>query len=366
MLLNCQLPVFEWPLPASDYEANALAFCQAWQSGQAEFVLHTSGSTGTPKPIVLTRTQMAASAQLTGQTFALQPGNHALVCLNIRYIAGVMMLVRGLELGLTLTIVEPSSHPLAQLSADTRFDFAAFVPLQLQTILAEEMDKLPLLQGMKAILIGGVATNAGLEQALQVITAPVWATYGMTETVSHIAIRRLNGAGATPYFTALSGVLLGIDDRSCLHITAPATNNQLVQTNDVVDLLTAVDPNRFSLLGRADRVLNTGGVKVRPEQVEAIIEQAFRQRGHAIPRLFVAGLPDDRLGQRVVVFVEVMNNEEWTIENEWGLIRETIRQEAGPFAVPKELIRVAHFAETESGKIDRNQTSNVYLANQSR
>ena len=346
-----------WPFPQTPYEAEAQAFCRAWLSGQTEFVLQTSGSTGTPKPITLTRAQMQASAHLTGQTLGLQPGDAALVCLNIRYVAGVMMLVRGLELGLPMTIIEPVSNPLAGFDPDqTTFGFAAFVPLQLQTILAQTPDKLPILDRMRAILIGGAATSPALEQALQVIGSPVFATYGMTETVSHIALRRLNGSDQSDLFTALDGVDLGTDERGCLHITSAATNFERVQTNDVVELMVgptvgAPAGSQFRLLGRADTIINSGGVKVQPEPVEHIIGDVLAKTGGA-GRLFVAGLPDERLGQRVVVFLENMGIH----QDSWAVIQETIRQQIGPYAVPKETITVAEFAETPTGKIDRAKT----------
>ena len=193
MTLDPAAPNF-WPEAKTPYEADALAFCRAWLSGQTEFTLHTSGSTGTPKPIRLTRAQMRASAHLTGQTLGLRAGDVALVCLNIRYVAGVMMLVRGLELGLPMTIIEPAGNPLAGFDpANVRFDFTALVPLQLQHILDDTPEKLAILNRMKAILVGGAVVSPALEQALQVITAPIFSTYGMTETVSHIALRRLNG-----------------------------------------------------------------------------------------------------------------------------------------------------------------------------
>jgi o-succinylbenzoate---CoA ligase len=357
-------------------------FLTAWRSGQTEFVLHTSGSTGQPKAITLTRAQMQASATLTGKTFGLLPGNRALVCLNTDYVAGTMMLVRGEVLGLDLVIVEPVSNPLTGFSADEPFDFAAFVPLQLQTILAD-LDpatglpaKLPILNRVKAILIGGAATSPALEQALQVIAAPVFATYGMTETVSHIAIRRLNGPDAVDYFTALSGVELAVDERGCLNIRAAATNFNLVQTNDVVEFLDAPTDGlpgettpgptarKFRLLGRADSVINSGGVKIQPEAVERVIQQTLAGLGTSpLPRFFVAGLPDERLGQRVTMFIEQlsMNNHQSSMSNNdfeqlltanWSLVIELV----GPYAVPKEVIFVPKFIETPTGKIDRKAT----------
>lgn len=341
-------------MPQTPYEADALAFGRAWLSGQTEFMLHTSGSTGAPKPIRLTRVQMQASAHLTGQTLGLRAGDAALVCLNIRYVAGVMMLVRGLELGLPMTIIEPSGNPLTHFDpATTRFAFTAFVPLQLQTVLQESPEKLPILNGMKAILVGGAATSPALDQALQVITAPVYATYGMTETVSHIALRRLNGSLKSEVFTALDGVVLGTDGRGCLHITSAATNFERIQTNDVVDLL---DQAHFRLLGRADRVINSGGVKVQPEPIEQVIQTVLAQVGRAtdsaLPRLFVAGLPDERLGQRVVVFTE----QAFLTDDQWSRIREAVLEQFGPYSVPKEVITVEQFAETPTGKIDQKAT----------
>lgn len=342
-----------WPDSGTDYEADALAFCRAWQSEQTSFTLHTSGSTGVPRLITLTRRQMQASARLTGQTFGLQTGDSILVCLNIYYIAGVMMLVRGLELGLPMTIIEPAANPLTGFDpTTTHFDFTAFVPLQLQTILTDSPEKLPILNGTKAILVGGAATSPTLEKALQAITAPVYATYGMTETVSHVAIRRLNGqqtdAADADMFTALAGVELGLDERDCLNIRAAASDFQLIQTNDVVELIT---PAQFRLLGRADSVINSGGIKIQPERIERLIQTLLGQSG-AAPRLFVAGVADERLGQRVVVFVEnrPLDTDLWT------RIQAIIRAELGGYWVPKELVHVARFAETPTGKVDKLAT----------
>lgn len=332
-------------------------FIDSWRSGEQQFILKTSGSTGLPKPIRLTRSQMEASARLTGQTFGLAPGDRALVCLNTDYIAGVMMLVRGEVLGLELTVVEPSANPLGTFDpATTHFDFAAFVPLQLQTMLADvspsgQPKALPILNGMKAMLVGGAATSPALETALQVIEAPVYSTYGMTETVSHIAIRRLNGPDRSALFTVLPGVDVGTDERGCLHITAAATNYERIQTNDVVDLLPTDSQVRFRLLGRADSIINTGGVKVQPEAVEAIIARQLAD-WHLAPRLFVAGLPDERLGQRIVVFSEGVS----LTDDQWQTVQHTVRESIGPYAVPKAWQVVGTFAETATGKIDRKAT----------
>lgn len=342
-------PHAAWPAPQTPYEAEALAFCRAWSSGQTTFTLHTSGSTGTPKPITLTRAQMRASARLTGQTLGLTPGDTALVCLNIRYVAGIMMLVRGLELELPMILIEPEANPLAQVTPETNsVAFTALVPLQLQTILSTgTASQVAMLNAMKAILVGGAATSPALEQALQVITAPVYATYGMTETVSHIALRRLNGPNRSAWFTALDGVGLGVDARGCLHITSAATNGERIQTNDVVDL---PDPTHFRLLGRADRVINSGGVKIQPEPIEQLIQQVLaHNQSDGLPRLFVAGLPDEKLGQRVVVVSEGVAPP----DVQWTTVQAAISKKIGPYAVPKAWITVPRFAETPTGKVDQ-------------
>ncbi|MBD2701986.1 AMP-binding protein [Spirosoma sp. BT702] len=335
------------------YQTEAQEFCQSWLSGQTLFTLHTSGSTGTPKPIQLTRAQMQASARLTGRTLGLQAGDTSLVCLNIRYVAGIMMLVRGLELGLSMTIIEPSSNPLADFDpTNVAFDFTALVPLQLQTILTQTPEKLPILNRMKAILVGGAATSPALEEALQVITSPVYATYGMTETVSHIALRRLNGPTATTVFTALEGVELGTDDRECLHIRSAATNFDLIQTNDVVEL---IDATHFRLLGRADTIINSGGVKIQPEQVEQIISNVLGQAG-LFWRVLVVGRPDALLGQRVTALYEATEFARTAFFDEEN-VAQAIRQQLGTYAVPKESIFLrTTFVETATGKIDRKAT----------
>ncbi|MFD1139728.1 AMP-binding protein [Larkinella insperata] len=337
------------PEPQTDYEAKAVHFCRAWLSGQSFFTLHTSGSTGAPKPIILSRSQMRASAHLTGQTFGLRAGDRALACLNIDYIAGVMMLVRGLELGLDLTVVEPASNPFQGFDASLdALDFAAFVPLQMHTLLDQAERSLPVLNRMKAILVGGAAVDQALASRVQAIEAPVFSTYGMTETVSHIAVRRINGPGQTDVFRALNGVEIGVDNRGCLNINAAATDFQTVQTNDVVEL---IDPRHFRLLGRADSIINSGGVKIQPERVEEVIAGVLA-REHLQTRFFIYGVPGGRLGQQVVLFVEDENG--WP-ESRIDAVKNTVRQKIGPYAVPRKVLALPVFQETPTGKIDKKR-----------
>ncbi|MFN8446139.1 MAG: AMP-binding protein, partial [Caldilineaceae bacterium] len=271
-------------LNLTENERETLAFCREWLSGVESFTVNTSGSTGTPKPIEVTRQQMEASALATVAAVGLQPGMQMLVCMPTRFIAGKMMLVRGLVVGMEMTVVEPSSNPLADLPAGVRFDFTALTPMQIGTVIADcglriadsisqslnLQSPISTLNAMHAILLGGGPVSATLEQQLQQIKAPIYHTYGMTETVSHVALRRVNGAEASEEFRPLPGVILGVDERGCLNIRAPMTSDQTVQTNDMVDLHAN---SSFHWLGRWDNVINSGGVKVQVEKVEQAIER---------------------------------------------------------------------------------------------
>ncbi|MCY7349719.1 MAG: AMP-binding protein [Cytophagaceae bacterium] len=336
------------PEPQSPYDAQALDFCQKWRAGQGVFTLQTSGSTGKPKPIKLTRQQLIASARMTGDTFGLMPGDHALCCLNVAYIAGIMMLVRAMELNLLLTVVEPSTHPLKNLNSQEPLDFAAFVPLQLQTILENPAENLPILHPMKAILVGGATVSATLETAIQAIEAPVFSTYGMTETVSHVATRRLNGVERSERYHLLEGVGAGSDDRACLWVRGAITNEEIIQTNDVVKW---VDTQTFDWLGRFDNIINSGGVKVQPERIENAAEVALRRVGFS-GRFFVFGLPDERLGQQVALVVE---GAPLTLAQQIS-VDESLREGLSAYEAPRRWVAVREFFETPTGKIDKRKT----------
>lgn len=341
---------------ATENEAAALAFCADWLSGVAHFTLHTSGSTGEPKPINLTRRQMEASALATAAAVGLQPSMTALVCLPTRYIAGRMMLVRGILSDLHMTLVEPTSNPLAQQTED--FDFAALVPLQIEAILdgdslqndprrAEESRAR--LNRAHALLIGGAPLSTRLESRIRTLDAPCYHTYGMTETVSHVALRRINGATHDNAFVALPGVEIAIDERDCLRVRGPMTEDLWIQTNDIVRLL---DAQRFIWLGRADNIINSGGIKTPVEQLERAIEPALQETFVEPPRFFVAGLPDDRLGQRIVLVLETTRLDPETEAR----LHDSILAQLDRRLRPREIIYRPTFAQTPTGKIDRAAT----------
>ena len=328
------------------YEAKVLELLRQWLTGAQEFGLRTSGSTGQPQLITLKRRQLAASARRTGDYFDLGPGDRALVCLNCEFIGGKMMLVRGLERDLHLTVVEPHADPFSEVADAAEFDFAAFVPLQLRAMLAA--GRAPRLNKMRAILVGGAGVEPSLLRDIEQLTVPVYLTYGMTETASHIALRRLNGPAASPHYRVLPGLHLSQDERGCLTVRGDVTDDQLVATNDRIELL---DKHTFDWLGRVDFVLNSGGVKVQAEKVEQVLDVALAELGQA-RRAFVAGQPDERLGQAVTAYLE---GEPLASAAEQRLLA-LLGERLGKYELPKAVVYVPAFRMTASGKLDRAAT----------
>lgn len=336
-----------WPeqkRPRNPYFAQAYDFMEAWLGGQVEFVLHTSGSTGMPKPITLTREQLSASAAMTGKALSLGQDTRALVCLNIGYIAGLMMLVRGMELDWELTITEPASNPIASLDA-VAFDFVALVPMQLLAMLENPATR-EQAGHLGKILLGGAPVGAVLMQHIAALAVPVYQSYGMTETVSHIALRRLNGDEASDTYTLLPGITAGTDERGCLFISGPVTNGEQVQTNDLVE----ITGDSFQWIGRADNVINSGGVKIVLDQVDARIALAFRNM--AISNAFFSWWEaDEKLGQKLVLIVEGAASGVEAVA-----LAAEIRKQVSAYANPKHIYFAEKFAKTATDKIDKRVT----------
>ena len=332
----------------SPYERHTLHFCRQWLTGQQSFVVPTSGSTGKPKAITLTRNQMRASARLTGRVLGLRAGDEALACLSTEHVAGLMMLVRGFELGLALTVVTPSRNPLAACTDDTRFDFAAFVPLQVQEILTATPAKKAILDRMRAILIGGAPVDDSLLRQIAALEVPVYHTYGMTETVSHIALRRLNGPQASDWFQPLDGVKIGLGPQDCLVVTSILTGDRPLLTNDRIELGPG---GSFRWLGRLDNVINSGGFKVQAEKVEQALEQLLPQYSLLAGRRCCVGpLPHPQWTQAVVAVIEgppVVPE----VETE---LRARLRQGwLHHYEVPRYFYFRPRLLETPTGKLDR-------------
>lgn len=335
----------------SPYERHTVQFCRDWLAGRMAFTLKTSGSTGAPKIIRLTRRQMQSSARLTGRALGLRAGDRALACLSTEYVAGLMMLVRALELGLALTVITPARNPLVAFPTDARFDFAAFAPLQLQEMLTATPETKSILERMRAILVGGAPVDQPLLEQIRALAAPVYHTYGMTETVSHIALRRLNGPEASDWFTPLDGVRVWTDARGCLVIDpGEITGQRTLITNDCVELR---PDGAFRWLGRIDNVINSGGVKVQAEKVEAALARALRQEPALAQRRFLVGpLPDAEFGQIVAAIIEGPPLD----QPAQAAVRTRLRNHLPDYELPRRFCFVANLAETPTGKIDRRAT----------
>lgn len=267
-------------------------FLARWWSDTPTMPLHTSGSTGKPRPLHAAKEAMAASAAATCRAFSLQPGSTALLCLPLRYIAGQMMVVRAIVGGLNLIVTEPSSAPLE--TVQQSINFAPMVPMQAATTLAQPGGKASLAR-VRTLLLGGGFVDAALEQQLQELPTRVYTSYGMTETLSHIALRATNGPERSESYTPLPGVSVSLSAAGTLQINAPFLGIQALATNDLAEI---TPDGRFRILGRADAVINSGGVKIQAEDIERALQTRTGLQVVALP------LPHPVLGQCVALLWE--------------------------------------------------------------
>ena len=298
-----------------------------WLNDKPFVVVNTSGSTGKPKEIHLLKENIINSAKATGGFFNLQEEDSALLCLPAQFIAGKMMLVRAMVLGLELDYVKPDSNPLSGVTKN--YDFAAMIPLQAQNSLAK-------LGQIEQLIVGGAPINLQLDKALGESDNVVYGTYGMTETITHIAVRKCG----EPNFKALPNVSLTKDKRECLVIDAPLISEEKVITNDIVEL---TSENEFNWLGRYDSVINSGGVKLIPEQIALGLSPLIKKR------FFITGLPDDSLGEKVVLLVEGKEEPEL-------LQKIKLQSKLSKFEIPKAIHFLPEFVETDNGKLNRIKT----------
>jgi o-succinylbenzoate---CoA ligase len=338
----------EYPEPASDFERQVLDFCQKWQAGQTHFEFSTSGSTGTPKSILIAREAMIASAELTGNWLNLVPNDVALLSLPVQYIAGAMVLVRAIVLKLQLVVLEPSVNPLKDLPPIS-IHLASFVPNQWHGIIQDKIDLPAYFYNSKGVLLGGAGISPWLLSQTKSLKFPVFLTYGMTETVSHVAYQAISPAPST-YFKLLPTVEFEIAEDACARFKAGMTANQWVKTNDLVE---RVDSNHFKLLGRLDRVINSAGRKIHAEKIEDELSKLFSDR-----KYFISGLPDDALGQKAVLFMEGSEPIDLSI------LRQESLEHLQSWEIPKEVIYLAYIETTDSGKMDRLKSVDLYLKTQ--
>ncbi len=318
---------------SADIEEKVLQFVAAWFSDKSYIETKTSGSTGHPKVIRLNKSDMILSARKTIQFLNLQPNQNALLCLSPETIAGKMMIVRSIIGNLNLFVTNVQSNPLATITES--IDFIAMVPLQIQKTLEENPLKLKQIQ---AIIIGGSPASEKLSKQLQRAQIAAYQTFGMTETISHVALRKI-GVGEEKDYRSLDNITFSANKQKLI-IHYPEIGLDNLETNDLVYLKSNVS---FEWLGRADFVINTGGIKVIPEDLEnqlaPFIDLPF----------FVTGLSDEKLGQKIVVILEG-ENQSITVD------KQQLENQIANYLIPKEYILLPAFIRTVSNKIDRLKT----------
>lgn len=307
-----------------EYEKSVGDFILDWFDQKTYMEMNTSGTTGAPKIVRIEKQAMMESALATGDFFDLSPGNRVLHCLPMKYVAGKMMFIRAFILGLDMKFVAPSTHPLENI--DEKFDFCAMVPLQAKNSLKD-------LKKVKKLIIGGGKVHKALEQELLKLPIKIYETYGMTETITHIAAKKIGEKS----FTVLPNVMVSIDERQCLVIDAKYISSKKIITNDIVNLISY---KQFEWIGRIDNVINSGGIKLIPEKIEEKLSTLIPRR------YFIYGQSDETLGEKVVLYVE----------GEPIKIEESVFDVLEKFEKPKEIIFISKFQDTATGKIMRRES----------
>ena len=341
-------------------------FLSEWNNGSDRVLVHTSGSTGKPKPMMVEKKRMLNSARITCDFLGLKPGDSALLCMSLDYIAGKMVVVRSIERHLHLISVSPSGHPLKDIDlkdangkdVNGEISFAAMVPMQVYNTLQvpEERERLT---HVRHLIIGGGAIDASLEKELQALPGniAIWSTYGMTETLSHIALRRINGAEASEWYQPFDSVKISQTDEGCLVIDAPLVCAETLVTNDIVEIesyiYNKVEKLRFRIKGRKDNVICSGGIKIQIEEVEALLKP------HLEKPFMLAKKKDEKFGEIAVLLTE---------DEDLKKVEATIRRllsgksddsnkssesKSHKYWIPREFRYVEHLPLTETGKPKR-------------
>ncbi len=332
-------------------------FLQEWNSPSETLLVHTSGSTGKPKPMWVEKQRMLNSAHITCDFLGLRPGDSALLCMSLDYIAGKMMVVRSIERKLRLFSVKPSGHPLSDESlakmVEMDFDFVAMVPMQVYNTLQVPQER-ERLSRIKHLIIGGGAIDDALAEELRSLPGAVWSTYGMTETLSHIALRRLNGEEASEWYQPFDSVGVSLNSDGCLVIDAPLVCSEPLVTNDIAEIkqqetsshssdasssLKTSSPHvLFRIKGRKDNVICSGGIKIQIEEVEDLL------RRHLNAPFVLAKKKDEKFGEIAVLVTESSDLED---------VEAICRQVLPKYWVPRQYLHFDQLPMTETGKPKR-------------
>ena len=315
-----------------------MAFIDEWNNDSAYVEVKTSGSTGEPKRMLVEKRRMLNSARITCDFLGLKPGDTALLCMSTDYIAGKMMVVRSIERRLKLIEVPPSGHPLDNgpwSMVNGQLSFAAMVPMQVYNSLQVPAEK-ERLMAIRHLIIGGGAIDEAMEAELRSFPNAVWSTYGMTETLSHIALRRISGPEASEWYTPFPTVKLSTNDEGCLVIDAPEVCAQTLVTNDIVELK---PDGRFRIRGRKDNVICSGGIKIQIEEIEQALKMYVR-----VPYI-ISKRKDPKFGEIVVLLTE----------GDTAQVQTICQQVLPKYHQPKLYLKIDKIPLTETGKPARKK-----------
>lgn len=309
------------------WQKDIIDFLKDWYAPSVTITTKTSGSTGIPKNIELSKKAMIQSAKMTGTFLHLQIKDRALLCMPSSYIAGKMMLVRAIVWKLDLYCIKPVSHPLENITME--FTFSAMTPMQVEN----SLDKLSFI---KKLIIGGAQLSSQLQSKLKTRPTDIYESFGMTETISHIALKKVSGNNTKPFFKLMPNTKMRIDKRGCLCILTPFLKEEII-TNDLVSI---ISDNEFEWIGRIDHVINSGGIKIFPEQVEKQLKSVINSD------FIISSLEDPLLGNKVVLIIAGKKD----LELERQILDFNY---ANRYEKPKEIIYINSFARTPTGKIIR-------------
>ena len=326
--------------PQTEFEEKVISFLKEWHSGTPTVSVQTSGSTGTPKVFEIEKSKMLNSARMTCNFLNLKEGDAALLCLPVEYISGKMMVVRALERKLKLSVATPSAKPVQNL--DVTIDFCAMSPLQVENSLHK-------IHFIKNLIIGGAQVSQSLKNKISQslkdknTETTVYETYGMSETLSHIALKQIYPV-SEEYFSVFKGIEIALDERRCLKISAPAFHPEILQTNDLVELK---DDRHFKFLGRIDNVVNSGGLKIHPEELESLLHRYIAREAAFL------GIKDEKLGQKLVLVIEGSENDVLKLQLNEAL--KEIEKTLSKNHLPKTIHFIPVFPRIPNGKLNRKE-----------
>lgn len=315
---------------------NIEEFLHEWRDSSLYINTYTSGSTGQPKLISIKKEYMIQSAKMTGELLAIKKGDNALLNLSIETIAGKMMVVRSLVLGLNLFIVETNNNPFLSDYKLPKIDFIALVPLQVSNILKANLADL---KNIRNIIIGGANVSNEIIELLKLNEIQAFQTFGMTETISHFALKKI-GKITEPFYSTNKNITISINKQNnTLIVNAPKIGVIDLNSTDIIEL---INEHQFKWIGRSDYIINSGGIKINPEEIESKISKF-------IPKpFFIYGIKDELLGEKLVLFIEseksILINEEYK------------NSLPTKYYMPKEIIYLNQFIRTNSNKINRKKT----------